>query len=181
MLNDKKGRLRAMQRINILKKYIKPNSVGLEIGVFAANLTEVLFEKIEGVKIYALDTWEVQNKYKTRLYGGKFDMDDIYEIVKSKLKDKNVEIIKDYSDNVHKYITEKLDWAYIDGNHSYEFVLRDLENSKKLVKKGGVILCDDFGWSDTYANGGVTKAVNEFCKKYSITQKLEKNQAILFL
>jgi len=175
------GKRNNIKRLKILKKFIKPGTVGLEIGVFAADLTVSIFENIEGVKIYALDPWEVQKEYKGRLYGGGYDMNDIYETVKTKLKDRNVEIIRDYSDNVQNHIVEKLDWAYIDGNHSYKYVLNDLENTKLLLKEDGIIMCDDYGWVDKYSGGGVTKAVTEFCKKNKLKNTIIGNQAIIFL
>jgi predicted O-methyltransferase YrrM len=52
----------------------------------------------------------------------------------------------------------KFDFIYIDGDHSYEQVLRDLNNSFKVLKVGGCILVDDYAWiKDT-----VRRAVNDF-------------------
>jgi SAM-dependent methyltransferase len=52
------------------------------------------------------------------------------------------------------------DWVYIHGNHSYEFVARDLELYFRKLKPGGFIVCDDYHhagfWDD-----GVTRAVDE--------------------
>jgi hypothetical protein len=37
----------------------------------------------------------------------------------------------------------KISFAYIDGNHSYEFAKRDFENVDKYLETGGFILFDD--------------------------------------
>lgn len=53
------------------------------------------------------------------------------------------------------------DWVYIDGNHLYDYVRKDLEVSLRKVKPGGFITGDDYtegGWWE----GGVKKAVDEF-------------------
>ena len=56
-----------------------------------------------------------------------------------------------------------LDWIYIDGNHSYEQCIKDLKNALNIVKPGGLIIGDDYGWPDAkWQKAGVTKAVNEF-------------------
>lgn len=55
------------------------------------------------------------------------------------------------------------DWIYIDASHDYEQVLKDLENSKKLLGEGGII------WGDDYSNKpGVKAAVNEFSFRHDI-------------
>ena len=47
--------------------------------------------------------------------------------------------------------------------HSYEQCLKDLKYSKEIVKPGGYIIGDDYGWPDSrWEKPGVTKAVNEF-------------------
>ena len=59
------------------------------------------------------------------------------------------------------------DWVYIDGNHLYEFVKKDLELSMHKVKVGGFITGDDYvegGWW----KGGVKKAVDEFAKNQPV-------------
>ena len=60
----------------------------------------------------------------------------------------------------------KLDWIYIDGDHSYSQTKKDLNNSLKVVKSGGLIIGDDYGWPDAkWQKAGVTKAVDEFIKQ----------------
>jgi hypothetical protein len=56
---------------------------------------------------------------------------------------------------------EYFDWIYIDGNHLYEFAIRDLRLYHRKVKPGGFLTGDDYaegGWWQ----GGVKKAVDEF-------------------
>ncbi len=57
------------------------------------------------------------------------------------------------------------DWIYIDANHYYDAVKRDLSAAKIKVKKDGYIVCNDYtSWSpSSMSKCGVAKAVNEFC------------------
>jgi predicted O-methyltransferase YrrM len=61
---------------------------------------------------------------------------------------------------------QKFDLIYVDGCHRYEEVKEDLLNCWDLVKKGGVMLLDDFfhkhNWSGKY---GVARAVSEVAKE----------------
>ena len=56
-----------------------------------------------------------------------------------------------------------LDFLYIDGNHEYEAVKRDLELYSSFVKKGGIIAGHDI------QGEGVSKAVLEFANKNKLT------------
>lgn len=177
------------QRRKIIEKYIKDNSVGIEIGVWEGNFTNLILETKNIKKVYALDPWARQDEYVGRLYSGTHpdfkdvDMDKIHNGVVERFENKPVEVVRDFSTNVMKHIKEnELDWAYIDGNHDYESTLEDLENCRVLVKNGGHLMCDDYGWHDKFSSGGVKKAVNVFCQKYDLSFSVElNNQAIIKL
>jgi hypothetical protein len=57
-----------------------------------------------------------------------------------------------------------LDWIYIDGDHTYDFVWQDLLLAERKIKPGGLIAGDDYGtpgwWED-----GVTRAVDAFVRE----------------
>lgn len=61
------------------------------------------------------------------------------------------------------------DLVYIDGDHTYEGVVKDLEAWFPKVRKGGMICGDDIGWP------GVKQAVDEFFiklkKEYQVIAK----------
>ncbi len=74
------------------------------------------------------------------------------------------------------------DWVYVDGNHLYEFVKRDLEVYLPKVKRGGLVICDDYmeGIGEWWA-GGVKRAVDEFVAKGQLVWATEAmtTQAVL--
>lgn len=57
------------------------------------------------------------------------------------------------------------DWIYIDGDHGYEGVRRDIEQAVKKVKPDGRLVFNDYTvWSPrSMMHCGVARAVNELC------------------
>ena len=63
------------------------------------------------------------------------------------------------------------DWVYIDGNHSYAFVLNDLRLSLAKTKPGGAIAGDDYSWGETEANS-IQRAVDDFVDENGLGERL---------
>jgi len=162
---------------------IKPDTVGAEIGVWKAN-TSVLFLKQNVKKLYMVDPYsttsyeylgeEYMQKYYSKYSSmtGEFTQqgfmkyyDNVYKEVCKKVSSyEAAEVCRMTSDQwFEEYKDVELDWIYIDGDHSYEATLKDLNNAFNVVKKGGMILGDDYKWPNAkWSKPGTTKAVNEF-------------------
>jgi precorrin-6B methylase 2 len=58
-----------------------------------------------------------------------------------------------------------LDWIYIDGDHRYDGVVRDIEAAVQKIKRNGFLVFNDYTvWSpETMYHCGVARAVNELC------------------
>ena len=137
----------------------KKNLVGLEIGtdkgINARNILSVLDIKM----LYLVDDYQPV-KYESGLY---FDWSPHYKIAAQTLKNyrNQIKFIIKKSDKAVGDVPDNLDFVYIDGNHDYNFVKRDIELYYSKVKNGGVIGGHDF----STASLGVCKAVVEFAKR----------------
>lgn len=60
---------------------------------------------------------------------------------------------------------EYFDWIYIDGNHFYPGVKRDIEAAKRAVKPDGLLVFNDYIFFShrEFMRYGVVHAVNELC------------------
>ena len=84
-------------------------------------------------------------------------------------------IIQLYGDSAtfdYSPFNNKIDFIFIDGYHSYEYVLNDSKKALSLLKNGqGVIMWHDYGgWI------GVTKALNELYLKDEVFKNLKHIQ-----
>jgi len=73
----------------------------------------------------------------------------------------------DSSSTLLSFPEQYFDWVYIDADHSYEAVRKDLEAAQKRVKLQGYIVLNDYTvWSPLECLPyGVARAVNQFCIK----------------
>ena len=149
----------------------------LEIGVFKGDFLHYLVEKCNCGFIDAVDLFDGVT------CSGNADGNNVeyYDVGKSYLEllikykeNKNVRILKDNSNVFLQNQEDNIyDIIYIDGDHSYEGVKTDLENSYNKIKNEGYIMGHDYEMNMKKANNiyefGVKRAVEEFCIKYKQT------------
>ena len=148
----KKSLLR--QSLHSLK--LKNNLVGAEIGVYDGEHARTMLQNLDIKKLYLIDP------YKDNVAG--FKDAPIIEHIKRfaylELKDFNDKIvfIEKPSEEAINDIKEELDFVYIDGNHHYDYVKKDIELYAKKLQPDGLMAGHD------YENEEVTRAVHEFAK-----------------
>lgn len=105
------------------------------------------------------------------MYGGavaedQADMDRIASDVARKFRSEigrgQVRILRLTSEEAAGQVAdESLDWAYIDGDHTYKGVATDLRAWWPKLRSGGLLMGDDYGRSGWWGNG-VQDAVTHF-------------------
>ena len=75
----------------------------------------------------------------------------------------NVNIYEGYSDDFFKTNKKTYDLIYIDADHSYEAVVRDINNSLQILNKNGKLTGDDY-----HPIWGVFNAVNSFANRFNV-------------
>jgi hypothetical protein len=149
-----------------LYQLLPPNPVTAEIGVAEGFFSRDIIETCKSSLHYCIDSWEqlpqtgdggFDQEWHTKNYGA------------------TVSLLKPYGDRVHilrglswrmaQHVPDNsLDLLYIDGDHSYEGVKKDLESWYPKVKPGAVIAGHDF-INPAY---GVFEAVGHFTQARSI-------------
>lgn len=141
---------------DFLLQMLPKNSIGLEIGVDDGIFAERILEIVRPKKLHLVDPWKfngssdyIHSPYGKDSVSSQTEMDTKYERVLKKfskeISENSVVIHRDYSEKVMpNFENDYFDWAYIDGDHHYEFVKYDLKLCCEKVKHGHFITGDDY-------------------------------------
>ena len=163
-----------------------PEGVGVEIGVLKGEYSKIILERWHKGTLYLVDTWRHLDEY--------IDMNGQDDQYHYDCLIQTCQRIKPWQDRAHiirmdsvksadMFPDEYFDFIYIDADHSYEGVVRDIKAWWPKIKKGGLFCGDDYipddgdiwlvrGDKQEYAGKfGVRKAVNEF---------IDKNDLVLY-
>ena len=167
-----------------LEDYNKPIKY-LEIGaLYGANLISIsnTYCKHKDSKMYCIDPWDDYDDYPE--YKG--EQDKIYNnflknINSFEIEDKTI-VKRGYSrDILGEFEDEMFDMIYIDGNHESEYVMEDAVLSFRKLKKGGILIFDDYEWG--HPNYPVAKGIDGFLhgyhKKINILNKNHGGQSFI--
>lgn len=140
---------------------------GVEVGVDMAHFSCVLLNSWKGRRLHLVDPWvsQTQEDWLDTRNAPQSEMDARYQ--------KSVEAVKPYGDRaniIRKFSDEasemfadcSLDFVYIDGNHRFDIVARDMELWYPKVKSGGILSGHDYDCEKYQDSFGVTKAVDNF-------------------
>jgi len=148
-----------------IKKLLGKDLVGVEVGVFKGQNARAMLELMDLKLLYLVDRYEMYEDYKLSYLS---ELDTVkamaFKLV-DKFKEKIEWILKD-SREAYKEIPDGLDFVYIDGNHTYEFVKADIENFWPKIRNGGVLAGHDY--NDLNKKPGVKKGVDEFVKNNAL-------------
>jgi hypothetical protein len=138
--------------------------VGAEIGVLKGLFSKWLMVKGKVSKLYLVDPYLGYDDY-SRIRTQ--DHMNAYEVkAKNRLAKFNVEFVKKTSmEAVKDFEDESLDFVFIDANHAFEWVMPDIIEWSKKVKKGGIVSGHDY--SDYHWE--VREAVNAWVKVKKIS------------
>lgn len=161
-------KVRQRNRLDLAKLFATLNfKTGAEIGVRVGDYTETLCLNIPTLeKLYAVDPWEVVTEDPTSRTYGEITQHRYYEQAKERLnKYPQVEIVRKLSHEAVRDIPpDSLDFVYIDGAHTFDYVMLDLIEWTKRVRPGGIVSGDDYY---IMRRGNVMGAVNAYCEAHN--------------
>jgi hypothetical protein len=141
-----------------------------EIGVFKGEFSRIIHENIKPKELHLVDIFEGMmcsgNKDGENIVWT--NLNEEYEKIKNYfIKDESVFIHKGHSDKIlNEFPNKYFDLIYIDGDHSYEGVKKDLNISLLKIKNGGFIFGHDYSPTKFPQ---VVRAVDEFCVENNLS------------
>lgn len=161
-----------------------------EVGVYRGDFSETVLNICAPEEYLLIDswTWEIQEHkpfgdtpenfagFAGKIHWEHFGDDPNgvqeknYEYVKGRFAGiPAVKVIRAMSVEAIQMLPDRhFDVMYIDANHQYEYVLRDMMEARNKLKLGGLMLMNDFyeGPGGAEQNLGVIGAVNAFVKRH---------------
>lgn len=133
----------------------------VEFGCYKGRSTRALADNTKG-KVIAVDPWN--GDYPANdgsIHGIRTDVfDEFKKNLADKIADATVIPIKQFSTDF--YMSASPDFVFIDGDHRYETVMKDIKLGLELLRKGGILAGHDYTHRDW---PGVKKAVDEYFPK----------------
>ncbi len=116
---------------NLINTFV-PHGIGVEIGVKKAATSSVILKKTSTKHIYLIDPWRHRQEWMR-----------VSKIMQG--FPGRATIVRKKSEDATQDVPNELDFVWIDGNHNYDFVMKDLILWVPKVYSGGLILGHDWG------------------------------------
>jgi hypothetical protein len=133
----------------------------IELGSFSGESTRQFLQSPKIKQLHCVDMW--QGGYDPDDLASKWDMQWAERLFDQVLSDPRV--VKHKMDTLaaaSQFLDGSMDFVYIDANHTYDFVKRDIIAYRPKIKKGMYIGGHDYGET---THPGVQKAVDELLGK----------------
>ena len=141
-----------------------------EVGVAYGNFTALLLRHLQPEKFIAIDSFALtagnEPWKQTVLNDSRLSHLDYYkQRFQQQIEQQQMEVLPGLSwEMLGKLPDKSLDYIYLDAGHSYEEVVKDIEQIRRKIKDSGIIQFNDYTLFDAFAfiPYGVPRAVHEF-------------------
>jgi len=154
------------------KNYPHPLRIA-EIGVFFGTNARRMFKNLDIETMFLIDPYEKYQEYANEKKVSTFLPASFKPALKvlNRYADRVVPLQMTSEDAVD-FVPNDLDMVYIDGNHAYDYVKKDIELYYPKVKPGGIIGGHDIDGNSHGVN--VKRAVYEFADKNNLQVNVRK-------
>ena len=152
-------------------------TVGCEVGVEKGKNAQTMFEIIPNLKLYVVDSYKQHPQYNYAAvdfphHWNKHNLLMAKRQAEKKMQGRNAVIIEKFSDEAVQDIPyDSLDFVYIDGGHSYDYVMTDIILWTWRVRPGGIVSGHDYisaSELNLKLDINVQQAVNDYISVHKI-------------
>ena len=157
---------------------------GVEIGSFKGEFAKQILNTWEGI-LYMVDPWreltEGYNDTSNHINHPTAYLETMENL--TGMEDRGIMIRALSEQAVELFEDESLDFVYIDGNHSYEYVKQDIELWYPKVKQGGLVSGHDYlifanYFQPPFASNGIDKPIysleGEFLGEFGVNPAVDR-------
>ena len=139
--------------------------IGAEVGVQRGRNAATMLDEIPGLMLYLIDPYR-NHECAGQNWDEKF-LRKVKRQTHKRLRGRNVKYLQTFSEDAIRYIEkESLDFVYIDGDHTYDFVMLDIILWSRKVRRGGIVSGHDYFYKNDRQGRlpKVTAAVNHYAR-----------------
>ena len=140
---------------------------GAEIGVADGRYSEILLKNIPNLILKMVDPWmPYEGNWRSSEY-----QQQAYEKACERVEDyKRGQVIRKTSIEASLDVSDAcLDFVFIDGVHTFDYVMEDIIAWSRKVRKGGIVSGHDYY---QFRESGVIQAVNAYVEEHKIDLNL---------
>jgi len=159
-------------------------TLGVEIGVFAGEMSRALLKAKDDLHLIMVDSWEGEGRAYSHESGdwhatlAQQTQDEFMRLAEKRVRfaGARAEILRMRSTDAAGIgeLDDCLDFVFIDADHSYEGCAADIAAWAPKVRPGGLLCGHDYQNPD-YPKFGVTRAVDEFVSRHGLTLEIGEN------
>ncbi|KKM97858.1 hypothetical protein LCGC14_1163770 [marine sediment metagenome] len=161
-------------RIAMLEERLPHHAVCAEVGVFDGTFSRFIYEVTQPARLHLIDIWadiSYEGEWCTNDGNALKNLATVSTMFREPIKQGRVMLHQGRSAYLLSLFPDRyFDWVYVDADHSYQGVARDLLEAEAKIKPGGFLAGHDYATEEQGANlrhyyPGVINAVNDFCQK----------------
>lgn len=168
----------------VVKEHLKDVNIAVEVGVYRGSYSNSIVGKLQPAAFYGVDPYQLFEDYTNaptdQAYKDQTRLNQLFTKTRELYKKQNnstllrttgVEAAKQFDDL-------SIDFVYIDGDHTYEFVKGDIAAWWPKIKPGGILSGHDYIKEHHIRKipFGVIQAVTEFAEKEKLEVKKTSDQ-----
>jgi|TARA_Y100000310_G_C20483160_1_gene715666 hypothetical protein len=162
--------IRKREELTSLLNKLNLSGQGVEVGVQEGIFSEILLKDSTLNRLYSIDSWRSFEKEEYYDKANVYDFLHYQNYLKTrfrlmKFKNRSICLRMLSEDATQLFEDNELDFIYLDANHSYNAIKKDIQLWWPKIKKGGVLAGHDYLdgtlWCGEF---GVKSAVDEFVR-----------------
>jgi len=157
-------RISGFSRYDLAKLFKKLKfTKGVEVGVDKGRFSEFMCQINSKLELISIDPYAKDTDKKFHALGN-----IRFAQAQERLRKYNCQLVRENSmDAVKKFKDGYFDFVYIDGDHTFDFVIQDIIEWSKKVRVGGIVSGHDY---ELYRQGDVVAAVNAYTNRHRISK-----------